>query len=98
MSEQRPRRDQTPANHGLALGDFHEQLRRAEFLQPKADLRWIGFSTFLKIMRLNQSPDHRPVLVALGFLWLHEVGQGEQSAACGAREFDGGASLPKCGE
>ena len=37
----------------MALGDFHEQLRRAEFLQPKEDLRRIW--SVLKIMRFNPS-------------------------------------------
>src|ERR1035441_8325048 len=54
MSQQRTRRDQTPADWGVTSGEFQKDFRRAEFLQPETDLGGVGFGAVLKIMRLDR--------------------------------------------
>jgi len=73
--QQRADRRKLAAKPRVGLGQFHQYLRGAEFPRPEFHLRGIRPVTMLKIVRFDQAPDHRPVLVALGFLRLHQVGQ-----------------------
>ena len=52
----------------------------------------------LKVMRLDQAPDHRPVPVALSFFCLHQIRQGKQIALRPIRERQGGAAAPQPGK
>lgn len=81
-----PRSVRRGSNCRVTAGQFHEQFRRAKFLKPEPDLRCFGFGAVLKIMRFDQAADHWPVLIALGFLSAHQVGQGKQ-VACLADAF-----------
>ena len=67
-------------------------------LKPESDLRGLGFRLILEIVCLHQPPDHRPILVALGFLGLHEVGQRKQIAFIATGNLQRGPALPELGE
>jgi len=79
---------------GIFLCHLNEQFRRAEFRQPETDLRGIGLRPVFKKTRLNESANHRPVLVALGFFGPYQIGQREQITFFAARNLEGGPPPP----
>lgn len=62
------------ANRRIPTREFLKQFRRPEFLEPKLDLSSLGFLPVLKIVRLQQPPNHWPVLIPLGLFSLHQIG------------------------
>lgn len=96
--QQRAARRKLAAKPRMGLGQFHQQLRGAEFPQPEFHPRGMRPAAILKVVRFDQSPDHRPVFVVLGFLRLHQVGQQKRIASCSVRQFDDGAPPPELGE
>ena len=59
----------------LGTGDFDKQLGRAELSEPESDMRRRRVLAVLEVVGLHESPDHRPVLVALRLLGSDQVGQ-----------------------
>ena len=73
-----------PFRHGAVTGEaqaeFSQKLGGAKFTKPEADLGWIWSLLVFEIVSLDESADHRPVLVALSFLRLDQVGEREEVA------------------
>ena len=76
-------------------GDFDEQLGRAELSEPESDARRRRVLAMLEVVGLHESPDHRPVLVALRLLGSDEVGQGHEIAREPVRQGDRRAASPQ---
>ena len=79
----------------VGAGDFDEQLGRAELSEPESDVRRRRMLAMLEIVGLHESPDHRPVLVALRLLGLDEVGQRHEIAREPVGQGDGRAASPQ---
>ena len=82
----------------MTLGQFQEQFRGAQFLEPEPDLWRFGVLLVLEIVCLDQTTDHRPILVALGLLGLDQVGQGEEVDFFTAGQLKCGPPSPQSGE
>ena len=79
----------------MGTGDFDEQLGRAELAEPESNVRRRRVLAMLEVVRLHESPDHRPVLVALGLLGSDQVGQRHEIAREPAGQGDRRAASPQ---
>jgi len=78
--EERSLSGEAKAPSTVGPGDFDKQLGRAELSEPESDARRRRVLAMLEVVGLHESPDHRPVLVALPLLGSDEVGQGHEVA------------------
>lgn len=79
----------------VGTGDFDEQLGRAELSEPESDVRRRRVLAMLEVVGLHESPNHRPVLVALGLLGPDEVGQRHEIAREPVGQGDRRAARPQ---
>jgi hypothetical protein len=79
----------------MAGGEFDEQHRRAQLFQPELRLPRTRIRPVLQVVSFDEPTQHRPVLVALGLLGLHQIGQRQQVVFVAIRRLDGRAPHPQ---
>ena len=78
---------------GMRGRHLHQQLRSAQLAQLEPHQLGCRAAGALEVALLHQSPDHRPVLIALRLLGAHQIFHGQQIHRL-ARYLDGGAPRP----
>jgi hypothetical protein len=80
VGQERPLDLEATASRRIPLCDLDEQLGSAQLEQPEADLRWLSSIPVLEIVSFHETANHRPILVSLSLLGLHEIREREQVA------------------